>query len=79
MEMLKFHTHELPPMAAAGARYVVVAYCGRWRDGLATSNRAEIPRMQRELRKRFMRRLEQPAPDHSPSLAAPSSTTTLHR
>jgi len=55
--MLKFHTQDLPEMSEAGARYVVVAHCGAWRDGLATNYPAEIPRLQRELRKRFMNRL----------------------
>jgi hypothetical protein len=58
MDMLEFHTQEMPEMADAGARFVVVAYCGTWRDGLATNSKTEIPRLQRELRKRFMNRLE---------------------
>lgn len=56
--MLKFHTQDLPEMSEAGARYVVVAHYGTWRDGLATNYPAEIPRLQRELRKRFMNRLQ---------------------
>ena len=56
MEMLKFHTEEMPMYEEAGARYVVVAYCGSWRDGEATSSPDMIPRIKRELRKRFMNR-----------------------
>lgn len=58
--MLKFHTQDLPEMSEAGARYVVVAHFENWRDGLATNYPAEIPRLQRELRKRFMNRLQSP-------------------
>jgi len=58
MDMLKFHVQDLPQMAADGARYVVVAYCGAWRDGMATNYKAQIPRLQRELRKRFMNRID---------------------
>lgn len=58
MEVLEFHTQEMPEMTDAGARFVVVAYCGTWRDGMATNSKADIPRLQRELRKRFMNRLE---------------------
>lgn len=54
---LKFYTQELPAYHDAGARYVVVAYYGDWRDGDVTSNPAQIPLLQRELRKRFMNRL----------------------
>lgn len=57
MEYLKFHTQELPQMANAGARYVVVACCGTWRDGEVTNDPAQIPTLQRQLRKRFMNRL----------------------
>lgn len=57
MDYLKFHTEELPLMAEAGARYVVVACCGDWRDGEVTNSRSGIPQLQRELRKRFMNRL----------------------
>lgn len=57
MDKLSFHTQELPEMEEAGARYVVVAHYGEWRDGMATNNRADIPRLQRELRKRFMKRI----------------------
>jgi hypothetical protein len=56
MEMLKFHTEEMPMYEEMNARYVVVAYCGSWRDGEATSNPSLIPQLQRELRKRFMNR-----------------------
>jgi hypothetical protein len=56
MEMLKFHTEEMPMYDDMDARYVVVAYCGSWRDGEATSNPSLIPRLKRELRKRFMNR-----------------------
>lgn len=76
--MLKFHTQEMPEMAEAGARYVVVAHYDDWRDGLATNYPAEIPKLQRELRKRFMNRLQlgtemKPAPEeptlrHSPKV-----------
>jgi len=57
--MLKFHTEELPAYEGAGARYVVVAVYGSWRDGEVTNNPALIPSLQRELRKRFMNRLQQ--------------------
>lgn len=56
-EYLKFHTEELPAYHEVGARYVVVAYFGTWRDGEVTNNPAQIPMIQRELRKRFMNRL----------------------
>lgn len=56
MEYLKFHTEELPQMAGAGARYVVVACCGSWRDGEVTNSTSHIPKLRRELRKRFMNR-----------------------
>ena len=56
MEMLKFTTQEMPMYEEMGARYVVVAHCGNWRDGEATSNPSMIPKLQRELRKRFMNR-----------------------
>jgi hypothetical protein len=61
MEKLKFHTQDLPQMAEAGARYVVVAHFGEWRDGLTTNYKAEIPKLQRELRKRFMKRFDSAA------------------
>jgi hypothetical protein len=54
---LKFYTQELPAYHDMGARYVVVAYYGDWRDGDVTSSVAQIPVLQRELRKRFMNRL----------------------
>jgi hypothetical protein len=54
---LKFHTQELPAYEEAGARFVVVAYFGTWRDGEVTNNPAQIPVIKRELRKRFMNRL----------------------
>ncbi len=57
MEYLKIHTEEFPQLAEAGARYVVVACCGSWRDGEVTSSVAHIARLERELRKRFMNRL----------------------
>ena len=44
-------------MAEAGARYVVVACCGTWRDGEVAGFSYQIPRVQRELRKRFMNRV----------------------
>lgn len=56
MEMLKFHTEESPMYEEMDARYVVVAHCGAWRDGEATSNPNKIPELKRELRKRFMNR-----------------------
>ena len=56
MEMLRFHTQEIPTLEPVDARYVVVAYCGTWRDGEVTSNRHMIPSLKRELRKRFMNR-----------------------
>jgi hypothetical protein len=62
MDMLKFHTQELSGMEAMGARYVVVACHGSWRDGLVTNNRSDIPKLQRELRKRFMSRLDGESP-----------------
>ena len=56
MEMLKFHTEEMPMYEDMDARYVVVAHCGAWRDGEATSSLSLIPQLKRELRKRFMNR-----------------------
>jgi len=56
METLRFHTEEFPHLEVVGARYVVVAVYGNWRDGDATNDRRRIPQMQRELRKRFMSR-----------------------
>jgi hypothetical protein len=56
-EGLQFHTEEFPAFQGSGARYVVVAYFGEWRDGDVTDNPALIPQLQRELRKRFMNRL----------------------
>jgi hypothetical protein len=62
MEYLRFHVQELPEMAEAGARYVVVACCGTWwRDGEVTNDPKWIPRLQQELRKRFMNRLQRSA------------------
>lgn len=57
VEYLKFHTEEFPHLAEAGARYVVVACCGSWRDGGVTSSRDHIAVLKRELRKRFMNRI----------------------
>jgi len=57
VEYLKFHTEEFPHLAEAGARYVVIACCGSWRDGEATSSRDHIAVLKRELRKRFMNRI----------------------
>lgn len=49
-------------MAEGGARYVVVACCGTWwRDGEVTNDPKWIPRLQHELRKRFMNRLRRNA------------------
>ena len=56
MKFLRFHTEEFPNLEAAGARYVVVAVCGQWRDGDATNERQMIPQLQRKLRKRYMSR-----------------------
>lgn len=61
MKTLKFHIEEMPRYEEAGARYVVVAYCGTWRDGEATSNPKLIPKLRRELRKRFMNRFAEDA------------------
>lgn len=58
MEYLQFHTEEMPELEAVGARFVVVAYCGSWRDGEATSQASRIPQLKRELRRRFMQRVE---------------------
>jgi hypothetical protein len=60
VEYLTFHTEELPQLAGAGARYVVVACCGTWRDGEVTGDAKMIPALQRTLRKRFMNRLRHP-------------------
>ncbi len=57
MELLKFHTQEIPDMEAQGARYVVVACTLDWRDGEITNDPRQIPRIQRELRKRWFNRL----------------------
>jgi hypothetical protein len=56
MEILRFHTEEMPMYEEMDARYVVVAHYGSWRDGEATSNPNLIPALKRELRKRFMNR-----------------------
>lgn len=61
MEFLNFQTKEFPQLEAVGARYVVVAVYGAWRDGDVTNDRRQIPRLQRELRKRFMTRFDQVA------------------
>lgn len=58
MDFLRFHTEEFPMLESIGARFVVVAVHGAWRDGRTTNDRHQIPRMQRELRKRFMTRFE---------------------
>lgn len=60
MTNLIFHTQEIPQLAVAGARYVVVAVCGAWRDGQVTNDASQIPRLQRELRIRFMTRFGPP-------------------
>ncbi len=57
MNALKYHTEEMPSLAPTGARYVIIAHFGSWRDGAATSNPGDIPQLKRELRKRFMNRL----------------------
>lgn len=59
-ESLQFRTEEIPAYQEIGARYVVVAYFGTWRDGEVTNNPASIPSLQRELRKRFMNRYALP-------------------
>jgi hypothetical protein len=74
VEYLQFHTEELPQMAEVGARYVVVACCGTWRDGEATNDAAQIPALQRRLRKRFMNRLA--APRRSATIATASFRST---
>ncbi|HEY0721770.1 MAG TPA: hypothetical protein VGE50_11025 [Gammaproteobacteria bacterium] len=48
----------MPRLASLGARYVVIAVCGDWRDGDITNYRHRIPQLQRELRKRFMTRFD---------------------
>ncbi len=58
MHHLIFHTEEIPQLAPSGARYVVVAVCGEWRDGDVTNDASQIPHVQRQLRKRFMTRFE---------------------
>lgn len=58
MDYLKFHTEEFPHLAEAGARYVVVACCGTWRDGEVASSIAHVAQIQRRLRKRFMNRIK---------------------
>lgn len=57
MLMLQFHTEEMPEFESVGARYVVVAHCADWRDGEVTNDPKRIPKIQQELRKRFMNRL----------------------
>ncbi len=59
--MLTFQTREVPRLASLGARYVVIAVCGDWRDGDITNYRHRIPHLQRELRKRFMTRFDRRA------------------
>lgn len=61
MEFLNFQTQEFPQLEAVGARFVVVAVYGSWRDGDATNDHRQIPRLQRELRKRFMTRFDEAA------------------
>lgn len=61
MQFLRFHTEEFPHLEAVGARYVVVAVYGEWRDGDATNDPNRIPQLRRELRKRFMSRLNNAA------------------
>lgn len=58
MNILRFHTQEFPHLEDVGARFVVVAVCGEWRDGDVTNDPHAIPKLQRELRKRFMSRLK---------------------
>ncbi|MGM0594193.1 MAG: hypothetical protein ACQETD_06620 [Pseudomonadota bacterium] len=48
----------MPHLSESGARYVVVAICGDWRDGEVTNYAVNIPKLQRVLRKRFMNRLD---------------------
>jgi hypothetical protein len=61
MAYLTFHTKEYPQFERIGARFVVIAIYGAWRDGEITNNPREIPLMQRELRKRFMTRYDHAA------------------
>lgn len=56
MNALKYYTEEMPSIAPAGARYVIIAHFGSWREGLTTSNPGAIPQLKRELQKRFMNR-----------------------
>ena len=58
MSNLTFETVDIPTLAAQGARYVVIAIFGEWRDGDVTNDPLQIPQVQRELRKRFMTRFD---------------------
>lgn len=72
MENLQFYVEELPELAGVGARYVIVAYCGTWRDGEVTSDASDLPALQRKLRKRFMSRLQ--APQHTQEIDSASNS-----
>jgi len=79
LEYLSFHTEVMPQLAQVGARYVVVAYCGKWRDGLTTSDESQIPALQRKLRLRFMKRYSVPSqqgPSHIKTASLPGSKDT---
>lgn len=56
MQQLKFHLEDYPQLEALGARYVIVAHCGSWRDGVVTNDAEKISTIKRELRRRFMLR-----------------------
>lgn len=58
MHNLTFHTVDMATLAPQGARYVVIAIYGEWREGDVASDPQQIPQVQRELRKRFMTRFD---------------------
>ena len=53
---LKFYVNDFPCYEMLGARYVVIALCDNWRDGLVTNDAEKLPTLKYELKKRFMRR-----------------------
>lgn len=61
MEMLQFHIKEFPGYECNGARFVVIAHCGDWRDGEVTNDPRLLPRLEQALRKRFMNRFNRQA------------------
>ena len=61
MDMLQLHTEEIPEYEGLGARYVVVAHYGEWRDGEVTNDPKRIPALEQKLRKRFMNRFNRQA------------------